>query len=67
MTRGVQSSKGTLVASMSVLSGNNLCEASISKYHQRMIGRVIEVKPGDSHQLGVFSFTATKLFTATRI
>ncbi|MFZ0966093.1 MAG: MBL fold metallo-hydrolase, partial [Candidatus Bathyarchaeia archaeon] len=33
MTRGMTRKRGVLVASKSVLSGTDICEASISKYH----------------------------------
>lgn len=60
MTRGMTRRGGTLVAPRSVLSGNDVCEASISKYHQRMVKRLIEVKPGDAYSMASFSFTVAK-------
>jgi len=46
MTRGMTRKRGTLIAPRSVLLGNEVCEASISKHHQSMVGRVIAVRPG---------------------
>ncbi|MDQ1279110.1 MAG: hypothetical protein QG670_370 [Thermoproteota archaeon] len=60
MTEGTTRKKGTLVASHSVLFGNDACEASISKYHQRIIGRVIEAKPGDSFDIGELKVRTTR-------
>jgi len=62
MTEGTTKKKGTLVAPHSVLFGNDACEASISKYHQRIIGRVIEAKPGDSFNIGELNVKATRAF-----
>jgi len=45
MTRGMTRKSGTLIAPRSVLLGNDVCEASISKYHQSMVERVIEARP----------------------
>jgi len=60
MTRGMTRSRGTLVASRSVLSGNDVCEASVSRYHQGIVGRVIEAKPGSSYSMEDLSFTVAK-------
>ena len=60
MTRGMTRRNGILVAPKSVLSGNDVCEATISKYHQKMIKKLIEVKPGDTYNLQGFSFVVTK-------
>ncbi len=46
MTRGMTKKRGALIASHSVLVGNDTCEPSISKYHQQMPKEVIEAKPG---------------------
>jgi len=46
MTRGMLKKRGVLVAPRSVLFGNEECGPSISKYHQKMPEKVIEVKPG---------------------
>jgi phosphoribosyl 1,2-cyclic phosphodiesterase len=60
MTEGTTRKKGTLVAPHSVLSGNDVCEASISWYHQGIVGRVVEVKPGDTLDVGVLRVNVTK-------
>jgi phosphoribosyl 1,2-cyclic phosphodiesterase len=45
MTRGMTKKRGLLAASKSVLSGSEVCEASISKYHQQMPEQLIEAAP----------------------
>jgi len=45
ITRGMTKKRGLLVASKSVLSGSEVCEASISKYHQQMPEQLIEAAP----------------------
>jgi phosphoribosyl 1,2-cyclic phosphodiesterase len=51
MTGGMIKKRGVLAASHSVLLGNDVCEPSISKYHQQMPKKVIEVKPGASFKI----------------
>lgn len=46
MTRGMTSRRGVLAAPRSVLWGNEVCGPAISKYHQQIPDKVIEVKPG---------------------
>jgi len=46
MTRGMLKKRGIVAAPRSVLFGNESCGPSISKYHQQMPKKVIEVKPG---------------------
>lgn len=46
MTAAMTRRQGTLVGPRSVLYGNEVCEAAISKYHQSMVERVLEAKPG---------------------
>ncbi len=52
MTRGMTRKRGTLAAAKSVLSGSNVCEPSISKYHQQMPEQKIEVVPKMRFQVG---------------
>jgi phosphoribosyl 1,2-cyclic phosphodiesterase len=51
MTRGMTKKRGVLVAAKSVLSGSDVCEASISKYHQQMPGQRIEAVPNLKFQV----------------
>jgi len=51
MTRGMTKKRGVLVAPKSVLSGSDVCEASISKYHQQMPQQKIEAVPNMKFQL----------------
>lgn len=51
MTHGTAQKRGILVAAKSVLSGTKECEASISKYHQRMPEQKIEAVPGMKFQV----------------
>ncbi|MEM2103124.1 MAG: MBL fold metallo-hydrolase, partial [Candidatus Bathyarchaeia archaeon] len=46
MTRGTTQKRGTLAAANSVLNGNPTCEASVSKYHQKMPQQTIAATPG---------------------
>lgn len=60
MTRGMTRKRGVLAASRSALLGNEVCGPSISKYHQRMPERVIEVKPGVAFDVGDVKILATE-------
>lgn len=62
MTHGMTQKHGTLVAGKSVLHGNNVCDSSISKYHQAMTERTIETVPNMTFQLGnlVIGVTETR-------
>lgn len=51
MSEGTVKKRGVLVASRSVLRGNEVCEKSISSYHQAMPERVIEATVGSSFEL----------------
>ena len=51
MTKGTTRRRGTLVASRSVLQGNNITGPSIGKYHQSLLNQVIEARPGDNHSM----------------
>ena len=46
MTRGMLRNRGILAAPRSVLRGNEVCGPAISKYHQQIPEKVIEMKPG---------------------
>jgi len=46
MTRGMLKKRGIVAAPHSVLFGNEESGPSISRYHQKMLEKVIEVKPG---------------------
>jgi phosphoribosyl 1,2-cyclic phosphodiesterase len=52
--------RGVLVASKSVLSGTDICEASISKYHQQMPQQKIEAVPNMKFQVGDVNVLATE-------
>jgi len=51
MTKGTTRRRGTLVASRSVLQGNDITGPSIGKYHQSLLHQVIEAQPGDHHNI----------------
>jgi len=59
MTQGMTKKRGVVVAPRSVLHGNG-CGPSISRYHQQMPERVIEVRPGASFDLGELTIVATE-------
>jgi phosphoribosyl 1,2-cyclic phosphodiesterase len=60
MTRGMTIKRGVLAAAKSVLTGNNLCEPSISKYHQQMPQQKIEAVPNMKFQVGDVNVLATE-------
>ena len=60
MTRGMSRKRGVLLASKSVLSGTDICEASISKYHQQMPQQKIEAMPNMKFQVGDVNVLATE-------
>ncbi|MBS7646774.1 MAG: MBL fold metallo-hydrolase [Candidatus Bathyarchaeia archaeon] len=60
MTSGMTKKRGVLAASKSVLRGNDLCEQSISKYHQQMVERVIEALPNIRFQVAEVSVSVTE-------
>jgi len=60
MTRGMTKKRGVLAASHSVLSGNEVCEPSISRYHQQMPQKVVEAKPGVAFTIGDLKILTTE-------
>jgi phosphoribosyl 1,2-cyclic phosphodiesterase len=51
MTKGTTRHRGTLIASRSVLQGNDVTGPSIDRYHQSLVRDVIEAHPGDNHNI----------------
>jgi len=60
MSEGTTKKRGVLVASRSVLRGNDICESSISRYHQAMPKMVIETMPGISFEVDGVNVTVCK-------
>ena len=60
MTRGMTRKRGVLAAARSVLSGNDVCEQSISKYHQQMPERKIEALPNMKFQVADVNVSVTE-------
>jgi len=60
MTRGMTRKRGVLAAAHSVLSGNQQCEPSISKYHQTMPEQVVDAKPGTSFNVDGIRISAAE-------
>jgi phosphoribosyl 1,2-cyclic phosphodiesterase len=60
MTRGMTRKQGLLAAPKSVLEGSDVCEISISKYHQRMVEQRIEARPGVEFRVGSFDISTTE-------
>lgn len=52
MTHGTTKKRGTLAAARSVLFGNEVCEMAVSRYHQGLVERLIEAKPGVKFDIG---------------
>lgn len=60
MTRGMTRKRGVLAAARSVLSGNDMCESSISKYHQQMPEERIEAMSNMKFEVGNFNVLVTE-------
>jgi len=60
MTRGMTRKHGVLAAARSVLRGNSVVEASISKYHQQMVEQKIEALPKAKFNIADVSVSATE-------
>jgi len=60
MTHGMTRKHGALVAAKSVLEGSNVCEPSISKYHQRMPELTVKAIPGMKPQVTNISVSVTE-------
>mgnify|MGYP001073910031 FL=1 len=60
MTRGMLNKRGIVAAPRSVLFGNEESGPAISRYHQRMPEKVIEVKPGVVFHVGDARIVATE-------
>lgn len=52
MSRGTRKKRGLLAAAHSVVFGNEVCEQSISSYHQKILERVIEARVGTTFEVG---------------
>jgi phosphoribosyl 1,2-cyclic phosphodiesterase len=59
MTQGMTRKHGLLAAARSVLNGNRVVEASISKYHQQMVEQKIEAVPDTRFKIGNLNVSAT--------
>ncbi|UCE29480.1 MAG: MBL fold metallo-hydrolase [Candidatus Bathyarchaeota archaeon] len=60
MTHGTTKRRGVLAASRSALSGNKVCDPVISKYHQQMPDKVIELKSDVAFDIADSKIVATK-------
>jgi phosphoribosyl 1,2-cyclic phosphodiesterase len=60
MTRGMTRKRGILAASSSVLTGNDICGPTVSKYHQQMPKGVIETRPDVSFTVGDYRVIACR-------
>jgi len=60
MTRGMTRKRGVLTAAKSVLAGNELCEPSISKYHQQMVEQKIEAAPSLKFKVADLNVSVTE-------
>lgn len=60
MTRGMTKKRGVLAAAKSVLKGSNVCEPSISRYHQQMPEKVIEATPNLKFQVTNIGVSVTE-------
>jgi phosphoribosyl 1,2-cyclic phosphodiesterase len=60
MTQGTTKRRGILAAPRSVLFGNETCGPVISKYHQQMPEKVIELKPNVTFNINEMKITTTE-------
>ena len=60
MTRGMTRRRGALIASRSVLQGNEVCGPVVSRYHQSMPELVRALSPGQSVEWGGVTVKATR-------
>lgn len=61
MTKGTTKKRGVLVASRSVLHGNEMgFNPVVSKYHKQMLKRVIEASPNKKFQIGNINVSVTE-------
>ncbi|MCL6578313.1 MAG: MBL fold metallo-hydrolase [Candidatus Bathyarchaeota archaeon] len=60
MTRGMTRKRGVLAAARSVLNGSDVCEPSISKYHQQMPEQKIVALPGVKFQVSDVNVSVTE-------
>jgi phosphoribosyl 1,2-cyclic phosphodiesterase len=60
MSQGTRNRYGIIAAPRSVLLGNDDCDPSISKYHQKLVGSVNILHYGDKFNLGDLKFHAVK-------
>jgi phosphoribosyl 1,2-cyclic phosphodiesterase len=60
MTSGTTRRQGVLAAARSVLKGGEDLDPSISRYHQRLVGRVEELVPGSRFEIGGIVFEALR-------
>ncbi|NIR87361.1 MBL fold metallo-hydrolase [Candidatus Bathyarchaeota archaeon] len=60
MTRGMTRRRGILAAPRSVLFGNEVCGPAISKYHQQMPEKVIEIRSGVAFTVDDIKILATE-------
>ncbi|MBA7468585.1 Ribonuclease BN [subsurface metagenome] len=60
MTRGMLNKRGIIAAPLNILAGNAETGPAISTYHQRMIEKVITVKPGVNFRVGNTKIVTTE-------
>jgi phosphoribosyl 1,2-cyclic phosphodiesterase len=60
MTQGMTKKRGIIATAKSVLNGNDVCEPSISKYHQQMPEQRIEAMPNMKFQVNSLNVSVTK-------
>ena len=59
MSHGTTQKRGLVVAPRSVLKGNEVCGPAISRYHQSLVGEIVELAAGYKTQLEELSIAAT--------
>jgi len=60
MSLGTKKKRGLLAAAHSVLFGNDLCEQSITSYHQKMVEKVVDARAGTKFDVNDMEVQATR-------
>jgi len=60
MSHGTRKKRGLLAAAHSVLFGSDVCERSITNYHQKMPEKVVDVRPRTEFEVGDLEIQATR-------
>lgn len=60
MTQGTTKKKGVVAAARSVLEGNSDADRSVSRYHQKLVSKIITLQPETNFKIGHLVFEAVE-------